>query len=226
MKQSQKLYNHAQLVIPGGVNSPVRAFRSVGGTPLFIKRGRGAQVWDADGNLYVDYVGSWGPLIAGHAHPDVVKAVQQTAERGLSFGAPTESELEMASLLLKLVPSMEQVRLVSSGTEATMSAIRTARGFTGRSKIVKFEGCYHGHADALLVKAGSGALTSGTRATSTRRRGHCWHSSPPRRRSCSSLIATPSRCRSVRTRRRRLPGRWPTCRSCRFWATQMHACRR
>ena len=161
MKQSQKLYNHAQLVIPGGVNSPVRAFRSVGGTPLFIKRGRGAQVWDADGNVYVDYVGSWGPLIAGHAHPDVVKAVQQTAERGLSFGAPTESELEMASLLLKLVPSMEQVRLVSSGTEATMSAIRTARGFTGRSKIVKFEGCYHGHADALLVKAGSGALTFG-----------------------------------------------------------------
>ena len=161
MKQSQKLYNHSQLLIPGGVNSPVRAFRSVGGTPLFIKRGRGAQVWDADGNLYVDYVGSWGPLIAGHAHPDVVKAVQQAAERGLSFGAPTEAELAMASLLLKLVPSMEQVRLVSSGTEATMSAIRTARGFTGRSKIVKFEGCYHGHADALLVKAGSGALTFG-----------------------------------------------------------------
>ncbi|HTE16424.1 MAG TPA: glutamate-1-semialdehyde 2,1-aminomutase [Burkholderiales bacterium] len=161
MKQSQKLFNHAQLLIPGGVNSPVRAFRSVGGTPLFIQRGRGAHIWDADGNVYIDYVGSWGPLIAGHAHPEVVKAVQQTAERGLSFGAPTEAELEMANLLVKLVPSMEQVRLVSSGTEATMSAIRVARGFTGRSKIVKFEGCYHGHADALLVKAGSGALTFG-----------------------------------------------------------------
>jgi glutamate-1-semialdehyde 2,1-aminomutase len=161
MTQSQKLFNHAQLLIPGGVNSPVRAFRSVGGTPLFIRRGRGAHIWDADGNVYVDYVGSWGPLIAGHAHPDVVKAVQQIAERGLSFGAPTEAELEMASLLVKLVPSMEQVRLVSSGTEATMSAIRVARGFTGRSTIIKFEGCYHGHADALLVKAGSGALTFG-----------------------------------------------------------------
>jgi glutamate-1-semialdehyde 2,1-aminomutase len=161
MKQSQKLFNHAQLLIPGGVNSPVRAFRSVGGTPLFIKRGRGSQIWDADGNVYIDYVGSWGPLIAGHAHPEVVKSVQQMAERGLSFGAPTEAELEMASLLVKLVPSMDMVRLVSSGTEATMSAIRVARGFTGRSKIVKFEGCYHGHADGLLVKAGSGALTFG-----------------------------------------------------------------
>jgi glutamate-1-semialdehyde 2,1-aminomutase len=161
MKQSQKLFNHAQLLIPGGVNSPVRAFRSVGGTPPFIRRGRGSHIWDADGNGYIDYVGSWGPLIAGHAHPEVVKAVQQVAERGLSFGAPTEGELEMASLLLKLVPSMEQVRLVSSGTEATMSAIRVARGFTRRSKIIKFEGCYHGHADALLVKAGSGALTFG-----------------------------------------------------------------
>ncbi len=161
MKQSQKLFNHSQLIVPGGVNSPVRAFRSVGGTPLFIQRGRGAQIWDADGKVYLDYVGSWGPLIAGHAHPDVVKAVQQAAERGLSFGAPTEAELDMASLLIKLVPSMEQVRLVSSGTEATMSAIRVARGFTGRSKIVKFEGCYHGHADSLLVKAGSGALTFG-----------------------------------------------------------------
>ena len=161
MKQSQKLFNHAPLLIPGGVNSPVRAFRSVGGTPLFIKRGRGAQIWDADGNVYIDYVGSWGPLIAGHAHPEVIKAVQQMAERGLSFGAPTEAELEMATLLIKVVPSMEMVRLVSSGTEATMSAIRVARGFTGRSKIVKFEGCYHGHADSLLVKAGSGALTFG-----------------------------------------------------------------
>jgi glutamate-1-semialdehyde 2,1-aminomutase len=161
MKRSQKLFQHAQLYIPAGVNSPVRAFRSVGGTPPFIQRGRGAQVWDADGNSYIDYVGSWGPLIVGHAHPEVVKAVQQAAERGLSFGAPTEQEVEMAELLCRLVPSLEQVRLVSSGTEATMSAIRLARGFTGRSQIIKFEGCYHGHADPLLVKAGSGALTFG-----------------------------------------------------------------
>jgi glutamate-1-semialdehyde 2,1-aminomutase len=161
MKKSQKLFNHAQLTIPGGVNSPVRAFKSVGGTPLFFQRGKGALVWDADGNSYIDYVGSWGPLICGHAHPDVVKAVQQAAERGLSFGAPTEAEVEMADLLRRLLPSLEQVRLVSSGTEATMSAIRLARGFTGRSKIIKFEGCYHGHADSLLVKAGSGALTFG-----------------------------------------------------------------
>ncbi len=161
MKKSQKLFNHAQLTIPGGVNSPVRAFKSVGGTPLFFQRGKGALVWDADGNSYIDYVGSWGPLICGHAHPDVVKAVQQAAERGLSFGAPTEAEVEMADLLRRLVPSLEQVRLVSSGTEATMSAIRLARGFTGRSRIIKFEGCYHGHADSLLVKAGSGALTFG-----------------------------------------------------------------
>ena len=161
MKKSQKLFNHAQLSIPGGVNSPVRAFRAVGGTPLFFQRGKGALVWDADGNSYIDYVGSWGPLICGHAHPEVVKAVQQAAERGLSFGAPTEAEVEMADLLRKLMPSLEQVRLVSSGTEATMSAIRLARGFSGRSKIIKFEGCYHGHADALLVKAGSGALTFG-----------------------------------------------------------------
>jgi glutamate-1-semialdehyde 2,1-aminomutase len=161
MKRSQKLYAHAQRVTPGGVNSPVRAFKSVGGTPLFLQRGKGARVWDADGNSYIDYVGSWGPLIAGHAHPEVVRAVQQAAERGLSFGAPTEAEVEMADLICRLVPSIEQVRLVSSGTEATMSAIRLARGHTGRSKIVKFEGCYHGHADALLVKAGSGALTLG-----------------------------------------------------------------
>jgi glutamate-1-semialdehyde 2,1-aminomutase len=161
MKRSQKLFQRAQLVIPAGVNSPVRAFRSVGGTPPFIQRGKGAQVWDADGRAYVDYVGSWGPLIVGHAHPDVVNAAQQAAERGLSFGAPTEQEVEMAELLCRLVPSLEQVRLTSSGTEATMSAIRLARGHTGRNKIVKFEGCYHGHADALLVKAGSGALTFG-----------------------------------------------------------------
>ncbi len=161
MKRSQKLFNQAQLRIPGGVNSPVRAFKSVGGTPLFIQRGKGATVWDADGNAYVDYVGSWGPLILGHAHPEVIKAVQQAAEKGLSFGAPTEAELEMAELLAALVPALEQVRLVSSGTEATMTAVRMARGYTGRDRIVKFEGCYHGHADALLVKAGSGALALG-----------------------------------------------------------------
>ena len=161
MKRSRQLFQRAQLVIPAGVNSPVRAFRSVGGTPLFIQRGKGAQVWDVDGRVYIDYVGSWGPLIVGHAHPDVVNAARLAAERGLSFGAPTEQEVEMAELLCRLVPSLEQVRLVSSGTEATMSAIRLARGHTGRHKIVKFEGCYHGHADALLVKAGSGALTFG-----------------------------------------------------------------
>ena len=161
MKQSKRLFNRAQLYTPGGVNSPVRAFRAVGGTPLFFQRGKGALVWDADGNSYIDYVGSWGPLIMGHAHPDVVAAVERMAAKGLSFGAPTEIEVEMAELLCKLVPSMDQVRLVSSGTEATMSAIRLARGYTGRAKIVKFEGCYHGHADALLVKAGSGALTLG-----------------------------------------------------------------
>lgn len=161
MKRSQKLFQHAQHFIPAGVNSPVRAFRSVGGIPPFIQRGKGATVWDADGRAYIDYVGSWGPLVVGHAHPEVVRAVQQAAERGLSFGAPTEQEVEMAELLCKLVPSLEQVRLVSSGTEATMTAIRLARGFTGRPKVVKFEGCYHGHADALLVKAGSGALTFG-----------------------------------------------------------------
>ena len=161
MKRSKTLFQRAQLAIPAGVNSPVRAYRSVGGTPLFIQRGKGAQVWDADGRAYIDYVGSWGPLIVGHAHPDVVMAVHQAAERGLSFGAPTEQEIEMAELLCRLVPSLEQVRLVSSGTEATMSAIRLARGYTGRHRIIKFEGCYHGHADALLVKAGSGALTFG-----------------------------------------------------------------
>jgi glutamate-1-semialdehyde 2,1-aminomutase len=161
MKRSQTLFQRAQRVIPAGVNSPVRAFGSVGGTPPFIQRGRGAQVWDADGRAYIDYVGSWGPLIVGHAHPDVVKAAEQAAERGLSFGAPTEQEVELAELLCRIVPSLEQVRLVSSGTEATMSAIRLARGHTGRNRIIKFAGCYHGHADALLVKAGSGALTFG-----------------------------------------------------------------
>lgn len=160
-EQSQRLFARSQQHIPGGVNSPVRAFRAVGGTPIFFHEGRGAHLWDVDGNRYIDYVGSWGPAILGHAHPTVVQAVQTRAAKGLSFGAPTELELEMAETLCRLVPSIEQVRLVSSGTEATMSAIRLARGFTGRSRIVKFEGCYHGHGDALLVKAGSGALTFG-----------------------------------------------------------------
>lgn len=159
--RNQQLFERSQAVIPGGVNSPVRAFRSVGGTPRFFDRGSGAYLWDADGKRYIDYVGSWGPAILGHAHPAVVAAVQRAAASGLSFGAPTAAELEMAELICRLIPSIEQVRLVSSGTEATMSAIRLARGFTGRSRIVKFEGCYHGHADALLVKAGSGALTFG-----------------------------------------------------------------
>jgi glutamate-1-semialdehyde 2,1-aminomutase len=159
--RNQQLFELSQKYIPGGVNSPVRAFKSVGGTPIFFRRGQGAYAWDADDKTYIDYVGSWGPLILGHAHPEVVKAVQAAAQDGLTFGAPTEAELEMAELLCKLVPSIEQVRLVSSGTEATMSAIRLARGYTGRNRIIKFEGCYHGHDDALLVKAGSGALTFG-----------------------------------------------------------------
>lgn len=159
--RNQQLFEKSQQFIPGGVNSPVRAFGSVGGTPLFFKRGAGATVWDEDGKAYIDYVGSWGPMILGHAHPEVVRAVQVTAADGLSFGAPTALELEMAEYLCSLLPGMDQVRLVSSGTEATMSAIRLARGHTGRSKIIKFEGCYHGHADSLLVKAGSGALTFG-----------------------------------------------------------------
>ncbi|MGZ8319489.1 MAG: glutamate-1-semialdehyde 2,1-aminomutase [Telluria sp.] len=159
--QNDTLFARAQKTTPGGVNSPVRAFRSVGGTPRFITRAEGPYFWDADGKRYIDYIGSWGPAIVGHAHPDVVKAVQEAATRGLSFGAPTEAEIEMAEEICRLVPSIEQVRLVSSGTEATMSALRLARGATGRDKIVKFEGCYHGHADALLVKAGSGLLTFG-----------------------------------------------------------------
>ncbi len=161
MTPNEALFERARKIIPGGVNSPVRAFGSVGGTPRFIAAGAGAHIWDAEGARYLDYVGSWGPLILGHAHPAVVRAVQEAAAKGLSFGAPTEGEVELAELLVKLVPSMDMVRLVSSGTEATMSAIRLARGFTGRDAIVKFEGCYHGHADSLLVKAGSGALTFG-----------------------------------------------------------------
>lgn len=159
--RNEILFAKSQAVIPGGVNSPVRAFRSVGGTPVFVSRGNGPYIWDADDKRYIDYVGSWGPLVLGHAHPQVVKAVQDAAGRGLSFGAPTEAELEMAQWITRCLPSMQQVRLVSSGTEATMTAIRLARGFTGRCLIVKFEGCYHGHADSLLVKAGSGALTLG-----------------------------------------------------------------
>lgn len=161
MNRNEQLFSRAQQCIPGGVNSPVRAFRAVGGCPIFFERGAGAYLWDADGKSYIDYVGSWGPAVLGHAHPAVVQALQRRASLGLSFGAPTELEIELAELICKLLPSIEMVRLVSSGTEATMSAIRLARGYTGRSKIIKFEGCYHGHGDSLLVKAGSGALTLG-----------------------------------------------------------------
>jgi glutamate-1-semialdehyde 2,1-aminomutase len=161
MTRNEELFTRAQRTIPAGVNSPVRAFRSVGGTPRFLARGEGPFVWDADGKRYVDYVGSWGPAILGHAHPAVVEAVRARALDGLSFGAPTEIEIEMAETLVRRLPSLELVRLVSSGTEATMSALRLARGHTGRPKILKFEGCYHGHGDSLLVKAGSGALTFG-----------------------------------------------------------------
>lgn len=161
MSRNSELFERACKTIPGGVNSPVRAFRSVGGTPRFIQRAQGAYIWDAEGTRYIDYVGSWGPAILGHAHPEVIKAVQEAAVNGLSFGAPTEAEIEIAEAIVARIPSMEQVRLVSSGTESTMSAIRLARGYTGRSRIIKFEGCYHGHADSLLVKSGSGMLTFG-----------------------------------------------------------------
>ena len=156
---NSSLFNQAQLAIPGGVNSPVRAFKGVGGDPIFIDHAKGAYIFDTDNKQYIDYVGSWGPMVLGHSHPSVVKAVQQAAEKGLSFGAPTVIETTMAEKVCTLVPSIEKVRMVSSGTEATMSAIRLARGFTGRDNIIKFEGCYHGHSDSLLVKAGSGALT-------------------------------------------------------------------
>jgi len=159
--RNDSLFERARKRIPAGVNSPVRAFRAVGGTPPFFERASGPHLWDADGKRYIDYVGSWGPMVLGHTHPLVVEAVQAAAARALSFGAPTEIEIELAEAICRLVPSVEMVRLVSSGTEATMSAIRLARGHTGRNLIVKFEGCYHGHADSLLVKAGSGALTFG-----------------------------------------------------------------
>ncbi len=159
--RNQTLFTRAHAVIPGGVNSPVRAFKAVGGTPRFVQRAQGAYFWDANGKKYIDYIGSWGPMILGHGHPAVVEAVQKAVLEGFSYGAPTEREVELAEELVKLVPSMEMVRLVSSGTEAGMSAIRLARGATGRSKIIKFEGCYHGHSDALLVKAGSGLATFG-----------------------------------------------------------------
>ena len=166
MNKNQLLFEQAQHYIPGGVNSPVRAFGSVGGIPRFIKRAQGAYIWDENETAYIDYVGSWGPAIVGHAHPEVVAAVQAAAENGLSFGAPTAAEVEIAQTICQLVPSIEAVRLVSSGTEATMSAIRLARGFTRRDKIIKFEGCYHGHSDSLLVKAGSGLLTFGQPSSS------------------------------------------------------------
>ncbi|WP_028226004.1 glutamate-1-semialdehyde 2,1-aminomutase [Paraburkholderia ferrariae] len=159
--RNEALFERAQRTIPGGVNSPVRAFRSVGGTPRFIERAQGPYFWDADGQRYIDYIGSWGPMIVGHVHPEVLEAVERVLHKGFSFGAPTEAEIEIAEEICKIVPSMEQVRMVSSGTEATMSALRLARGYTKRDRIVKFEGCYHGHADSLLVKAGSGLLTFG-----------------------------------------------------------------
>ncbi|HWQ36226.1 MAG TPA: glutamate-1-semialdehyde 2,1-aminomutase [Blastocatellia bacterium] len=158
---SARLFERAQKVIPGGVNSPVRAFRGVGGTPLFICSAQGAMLHDADGRSYIDYVGSWGPMILGHAHPEVIAAIRAAAERGTSYGAPTELEIELAEEVIRFFPSIEKLRLTSSGTEATMSALRVARGFTGRTKIVKFEGCYHGHGDSLLVRAGSGVATLG-----------------------------------------------------------------
>lgn len=161
MTSNELLFERAQRVIPGGVNSPVRAFRAVGGTPRFIARAQGPHFWDAEGKRYIDYIGSWGPMILGHGHPAVLEAVHRAVDEGLSYGAPTEREIELAEAIVALMPGLEQVRLVSSGTEAAMSAIRLARGATGRSKLIKFEGCYHGHADALLVKAGSGLATFG-----------------------------------------------------------------
>ena len=164
--ESSSLFSTAQTLFPGGVNSPVRAFRSVGGTPLFIRKGKGSKIWDADENEYIDFCCSWGPLIHGHAHPNVVKAIKDVAENGTSFGAPNELENELASLIISNHPFIEKLRFVSSGTEAVMSAIRMARGYTGRNKVIKFEGCYHGHSDSLLVKAGSGLVTLGNSSSS------------------------------------------------------------
>lgn len=165
IERSKELFEEAKKYIPGGVNSPVRAFKSVGGNPLFISKAKGSKIYDADGNEFIDYVGSWGPMILGHAHPDVVRAILEAAEHGTSYGAPTELEVKMAKLVIDAVPSIEKVRFVSSGTEAVMSAIRLARGYTGREKIIKFEGCYHGHSDSLLAKAGSGVMTLGIPGT-------------------------------------------------------------
>jgi glutamate-1-semialdehyde 2,1-aminomutase len=159
--KSKKLFEEAKKYIPGGVNSPVRAFKSVGGDPLFIQRGEGSKFWDVDGNEFIDYIGSWGPHLFGHNPPFIIKALSEAIKNGTSFGAPTEMEVAMAKLITELVPSVEMVRMVNSGTEATMSAVRAARGYTGREKFIKFEGCYHGHADYFLIKAGSGALTLG-----------------------------------------------------------------
>jgi glutamate-1-semialdehyde 2,1-aminomutase len=160
-EKSYNLYKRACKIMPGGVNSPVRAFKAVGGNPIFIEKAKGSKIYDVDGNVYIDYVLSWGPMILGHAHPKVINALKKAIEKGTSYGAPTSLEIELAELVLKAYPSMDKVRMVNSGTEATMSAIRVARGFTGRDKVIKFEGCYHGHADGLLVKAGSGATTFG-----------------------------------------------------------------
>ncbi|MGI8544748.1 MAG: glutamate-1-semialdehyde 2,1-aminomutase, partial [Aridibacter sp.] len=159
--KSDKLFEEAQTLMPGGVNSPVRAFKSVGRNPLYIERAKGAKIWDVDGNEFIDYIGSWGPMILGHAHEDVIRAIQETAESGTSFGASCEQEIKLAKLIKKFVPSVEIVRMVNSGTEATMSAMRLARGFTGKDKILKFEGCYHGHGDSFLSRAGSGVATLG-----------------------------------------------------------------
>ncbi|MFQ3346146.1 MAG: glutamate-1-semialdehyde 2,1-aminomutase, partial [Porticoccaceae bacterium] len=159
--RSEELFKAAQLHIPGGVNSPVRAFQSVGGTPIFFDRAKGAYMFDADGNRYIDYVLSWGPMLLGHGHEDVLQAIRKQLDKAMTFGTPTELEIQLADKICSIVPGMEMIRMVNSGTEATMSAIRLARGFTGRDKIVKFEGCYHGHSDSLLIKAGSGALTLG-----------------------------------------------------------------
>jgi glutamate-1-semialdehyde 2,1-aminomutase len=165
LEKSREFYEEAKKYIPGGVNSPVRAFKSVGGNPIFISKAKGSKIYDVDGNEYIDYVGSWGPMILGHAHPSVIRAIREVAEKGTSYGAPTELEIKMAKLVVEAVPSIEKVRFVSSGTEAVMSAIRLARGYTGREKIIKFEGCYHGHSDSLLAKAGSGLMTLGIPGT-------------------------------------------------------------